>query len=83
MRQFNERSGELYDAVKNDIAAQLMATVFTELHNDFGFDADRLQRVKTGTEALFQMMINGGIMGEPFTTENCIEYMRKQFDIEF
>lgn len=82
-RQFDERSGELYDAVKDDIVAQLMATMFVVLHNDFHFGSDRLQRVKTGTEAMFKLMLADGIMGKPFNTLNCVEYMQKQFGIDF
>ena len=82
-RQFDEKSGELYDAVKDDIVAQLMATVLTCLHNDFGFDKDQLQKVKDGTEDLFVMMQNGGICGQEFNGLHCIKYMTDNFGIKW
>ncbi|MGN0654428.1 MAG: hypothetical protein ACI4KD_05885 [Oscillospiraceae bacterium] len=82
-RQFDEKSGELYDAVKDDIVAQLMATVLTCLHNDFGFDKDQLRQVKDGTEDLFVLMQNGGICGQEFNGLHCKAYMHDKFGIEW
>lgn len=75
-----ERS--VFEAVKNDIVAQLMAVVFTVLNKDFGFGKDRLMKVKKGTEELFKIMLNGGICGQEFNTQNCLDYMKDKFDID-
>lgn len=81
-REFEKRLDELYDRIKADIAPQIMATCLVELHNEFGFGKDRLNRFKRGCESLYIMMESSGICGKPFTPQNCIDLMREKYDID-
>lgn len=81
-REYEKRFNEIFESAKADIVAQLMATCLTELNLEFGFGKVRLNRFKNGVEGLFITMMNGGIMGQEFTTQNCIELMHDKYDID-
>ena len=81
-REFGKRVDELYDKIKADIAPQIMAMCLTELHTEFGFGKERLNRFKRGCESLYTMMEQSGICGVPFTPQNCIDLMREQYGID-
>ena len=81
-KEFMNRVDELYDQIKADIAPQIMATCLVELHNEFGFGKDRLERFKNGCESLFVLMTESGICGKEFTPQNCIDLMREQYGID-
>lgn len=80
--EFNRRADDLFKAVQKDVTAQLMATIMTVLHQEFGFGRKRLRRVKRGTEALFRGMLQNGIFGKKFDTQTCIDYMREKFGVD-
>lgn len=67
----------LYEEVKKDVVAQLMATVLCYLNKRYGWKGKVLNSIKEGTEDMFKIMQSDGIMGKPFTTQNCIEYMKE------
>lgn len=81
-KEFNLRADALFETVKRDVVAQLMATCLVELSNEFGFGKDRLNRFKSGVEALFIAMQEGGIFGQDFNTQNCIDLMRDKYGID-
>lgn len=81
-KEWDKKIDLLYEEVKKDVVAQLMATVLCYLHQRYGWGGKVLNSVKEGTEDLFKMMLKDGIMGKPFTTDNCIEYMRS-LGVEF
>lgn len=72
-----------FEANLRDISAQLMAVCCMELNQEFHFGKDRLQRFKCGVEGLFKLMNDNGLMGKPFDTQSCIDYMRNKFGIDF
>lgn len=80
--EYEKRSEKLFEEVKHDISAQLLATFLSELKIGFGFNKEQLKEVKSGVESLFIAMSNGGIMGQEFTPINCINYMRNEFGID-
>lgn len=79
--EYSKRCDEIYASITQDITVQLMATVLFELNKEFGFGKKRLQRVQSGTESLFKLM-EEGILGKKFTTEDLIKYMKEKYDIE-
>lgn len=81
-REYNARTDEIFDDIKRDVVAQLMAVVLTALHNELGFGKKRLRRFKLAVEALFIAMKRGGIMGRQFNTQACIDLMREKYDID-
>lgn len=81
--EFDKRTELVYETVKQDIAAQLMATCCCVLHSSFGFGEIRLKRFKKELESYFGLMLENGICGKEFTPINCIEYMRDEFGIDF
>lgn len=81
--EFDKKTEQVYETVKQDIAAQLMATCCCVLHSSFGFGEIRLKRFKKELESYFGLMLENGICGKEFTPINCIEYMRKTFNIDF
>lgn len=81
--EYEKQAKQLYAEVGRDVVAQIMATCCTVLNKDYGFGQKRLSDFKQGVECLFKMMLTDGILGKPFTTLNCIEYMRDNFGIDF
>lgn len=81
-KEYEAQAAELFEETKKDIIAQLMATCMVELNKEFGFGKKRLNRFKRGTEWLFVQMMNDGLMGMPFTTQNCIDFMRDKYGID-
>lgn len=82
-KEFEKRTEQVYETVKQDIAAQLMAVCCCVLHSSFGFGEKRLKKFKKDMEDYFSLMLRDGICGKEFTPINCIEYMRKTFNIDF
>lgn len=81
-REFNDRSDELFSAIKRDVVAQMMATVLVTINQDYGFGKKRLQDFKRNVEARFIAMAGDGIMGRQLTTQNCIDLMREKYGID-
>lgn len=81
-REYNARAQEMFEQIKRDVVAQLMATAMAELNKEFGFGKKRLRRFKAGVEGLFIAMARDGIMGREFTTQNCIDLMRDKYGID-
>lgn len=71
----------VYAEVKNDVANQVLAVFFTVLNKEFGFGKKRLLKVKEGVEANFAIM-QQGVFGNKFTPVDCINYLKKEFDID-
>jgi len=82
-KEYEKKVDLVYKQVGRDVVAQIMATCCTVLNKDYHFGKDRLMRFKQGVEGLFKIMLSGGIAGQPFTTENCINYMRDTYGIDF
>ena len=69
-------------AVKQDVAAQIMAVCLTELHTEYGFGKKRLKRFYSGVNSLFRVMDQNGIFGREFTPIDCIQIMRDKYGID-
>jgi hypothetical protein len=81
--EWDNRTNEVFEECKRDIVAQFMAVCCTELNKEFKFGKIKLNRFKTGVESIFKLMTNDGILGKPFTTENCIKAMKDKYGIDF
>ena len=81
-RECDARINEVYDAVKQDVAAQIMAVCCVELNKEFGFGKDRLNKFHQGVNDLFRLMATDGIFGKEFTPVNCIETLRNKYGID-
>lgn len=81
-KMFNDKSSELYQTVSNDATAQVLAVMFCVLDKEFGFGKEDLLKLKEGTETMFKLMLNNGICGQEFTTQNCLDYIKDNFDID-
>lgn len=81
-REYNARAEEMFEQIKRDVVAQLMATCLTALKINFGFGKKRLQKFKSDVESLFIAMSRGGIMGKEFSTQSCIDLMRDEYGID-
>lgn len=79
--EYSKRVDEVYKNITQDITVQIMATVLFELNKEFDFGKKRLQRVVSGTEGFFRLM-EEGILGKKFTTEDLIKHMKEKYDIE-
>lgn len=80
--EWDAKIDALYEEVKKDIVAQLMATVLCYLNKRYGWKGKVLNSIKEGVEDLFKIMQSGGIMGKEFNTQNCIDYM-KEIGVKF
>lgn len=75
-RQFKEEydrlTDEIFDSMKDDIAAQMMAVCMAELEKEFGFGKKRLGQFQRGVMSLFEIT----------DTIDCIEHIRKKYGID-
>lgn len=81
-REYDAKIDTLYESVKQDVAAQIMAVCCTELQKEFGFGAARLKRFYSGVNTLFKIMATDGIFGREFNPINCIELLRDKYGID-
>lgn len=72
----------VYNTVKQDVAAQIMAVCLTELSSEFGFGEKRLKQFYSGVNDLFSVMATDGIFGKEFNPVNCIEAIREKYGID-
>ena len=72
----------VYEEVKQDVAAQIMAVCCVELNKEFVFGKDRLNKFYRGVNDLLKLMSTDGIFGKPFTPVNCIELLRDKYGID-
>ena len=79
-KEIESRIEKLYEEVKRDVARQVMATCLYELNKEFGFGKDRLNKFYDGVSAMF-MLMESGVMGGKFSTEDCINHCKEKFKI--
>ena len=77
---YNERHDGIYDEVKADVAAQMIATVVAVLSKDYNWNTDQLLEFKENVESMFNLM-NTGVFGKKFDMVDCIEYLDKTYGI--
>ena len=81
--EWEQRQTELYRAATKDVAAQVLATMFATLYKPpYNWRKDRLLTFKSNVEATFRDMTTG-ILGKDFSTVDCIEFMKREFGIDF
>ena len=80
--EVNAKIDAVYNSVKQDVAAQIMAVCLTELSSEFGFGEKRLKQFYSGVNGLFHVMSNDGIFGREFTPVNCIDAIRDKYGID-
>lgn len=81
--EWKKREKELYSAATKDISAQLLAVFFSTLYQPpYKWRKERLLKFKHNVDNMFLTM-STGVLGKKFGTEECIEFMKKEFDIDF
>ena len=81
--EWEQRQSELYRSATKDVAAQVLATMFaTQYKPPYNWRKERLLSFKSNVEATFRDMTTG-ILGKEFSTVDCIEFMKKEFGIDF
>lgn len=81
LNQLEKYRSELYDEVKQDVAAQVLATIFFTMEKNYGWKRKRLLKLKEEIESSFKLMKHG-VMGKPFTPVDCIYYLKSHFGID-
>ena len=81
-RECDAKIDAVYEEVKHDVVAQIMAVCCMELNKEFGFGKDRLNKFYRGVNSLFKLMITDGILGKEFTPINCIEMLKDKYGID-
>lgn len=80
--EWNKKVDKVYDMALRDVSAQVLAVFFTVMNKEYGFGKTRLLRLKKSVESVFHLM-NYDVMGRKFSTEDCIKYIKDNFDIDF
>lgn len=80
-KEVAKQVGVIQHDTAEEAACQVMATVFAVLHKEFGFGKKRLEKLKNLTEDQFWLM-RDGILGKQYTTDDCIEYIKKTTGID-
>ena len=78
-----KKQDRMYKAATNDVSAQLLAVMFSTLSREpYNWSAEQLLQFKKDVELTFSFM-STGVLGKNFGTVDCIEYMKKEFGIDF
>lgn len=81
--QWELKINAMYQAATKDITAQVLAVMFATLYKPpYNWRGKRLCDLKDRIEATFKDM-QTGILGKKFGTEDCIEFMKREFNIDF
>lgn len=80
-KEIDNKIEQMYEQVKKDVARQVMATCLFELNKEFNFGEKRLLQFFNGVSSMFFLM-NNGVMGKDFTTEDCIRHCKEYFNID-
>lgn len=81
--EWEKKQSEVYKAVTKDVSAQLLAVFFTTLYEPpYKWRKKRLLEFKHNVELMFQLMTTG-VLGKKFGTQECIDFMKKEFGIDF
>lgn len=82
-QQWEAKTTEIYSAATKDITAQILAVMFATLYKPpYNWRGKRLSELKDRIEATFLDM-QTGVMGKDFGTVDCIEFMKREFGIDF
>ena len=78
-----KKQDRMYKAATNDVSAQLLAVMFSTLSRDpYNWTPEQMLQFKKDVELTFNFM-STGVLGKNFGTVDCIEYMKKEFGIDF
>lgn len=81
--QWELKVKEVYDAATKDITAQVLAVMFATLYKPpYNWRGKRMNEFKDRIESTFVSM-KTGVMGKDFGTIDCIEFMKREFGIDF
>ena len=81
--EWSKKQNEMYKVVTKDVSAQLLAVMFSTLsRKPYNWSAKRMVQFKKDIELTFNFM-STGVLGESFGTVDCIEFMKKEFGIDF
>ena len=81
--QWESKVTEMYAAATKDITAQILAVMFATLYKPpYKWRGKRLKKLKDDIELTFKDM-QTGILGKEFGTIDCIEFMKREFGIDF
>lgn len=81
-KQWSARVDKVYDVVKQDVAAQILAVCMMELNKEFGFGYKRMMQFYHGVNGLIKIMSSDGMFGKDFTALDCIEYIKSEYGID-
>lgn len=81
--EWKKKEKELYNAAIKDASAQILAVMFSTLYKPpYNWRKQRLLSFKKNVEATFRDM-QTGILGKEFNTLTCIDFMKREFGIDF
>lgn len=71
----DKKIDRVYEEVKRDVVIQIMAVMLCYLKQRYRYTPKTLNSIRDGMSDLLKMMCKDGIMGKPFTTQSCIDYL--------
>lgn len=81
--EWKVKEDELYKIAVKDATAQVLAVVFSTLYKPpYNWRKQRLEQLRANVEATFVSM-SVGILGKKFDAVDCIEFMKKEFGIDW
>lgn len=80
--EWENKVDEVYNVALRDVSAQVLAVFYTCLSKKYGFGKKRMLALKRDVEATFTLMNTNNILGKDFTTQDCLDYMKKEFGID-
>lgn len=80
--EWQKKVDQVYEATLKDVSAQVLAVFYTCLSKKYGFGKKRMLALKRDVEATFALMHTNNLLGKDFTTQDCLDYMKKEFGID-
>lgn len=76
-----KQSKEIYGQALEDAAYQVESVMLCVLHKHFGFGKKRLHKLFNLIEDEFILM-NQGVLGRSYTTDDCKQFLKDEFDLD-
>ena len=80
--EWQNKEAEYFELCKNDIIPQILAVCMMTLKTRFGFGKKRITDFYNDVTGTFEIMEKKAVFGKSFTTVDCINMIKDDYDID-
>jgi hypothetical protein len=80
--EWQTKETEYFEKCKNDVVPQILAVCMFTLKTRFGFGKKRINDFYTDISATLKLMLEGGVFGKNFSTQDLIDMIKNDYGID-